>query len=320
MRASLFVHKRSPYSPRIGLWVAEGLVDFSEAWTQYLSFERSARRFPLQSWKEFLIFSRDISEEIARGIAFLRAEGMLIQYFVMQEEITILAPVERTAKIICLGRNYAQHAREMGHEVPQEPMYFMKSPSSILDPEAPIVYKQFLTRVDPEAELAVIMRRRARAVSRDQAMEYVAGFTALNDVTARDIQRADVAKAHPWFRSKSLDTFCPIGPAIITPEQCGDDIELDVICRVNGETRQKDNTRNMIFSVPQIIEAVTRFITLDVGDVIATGTPEGIAPVKPGDVIEVEVEKIGVLRNPVVSEPSGDPDPSGAESLAEEHE
>jgi 2-keto-4-pentenoate hydratase/2-oxohepta-3-ene-1,7-dioic acid hydratase in catechol pathway len=178
----------------------------------------------------------------------------------------------------------------------------MKSPSSIINPEEPIIYKDFLTRVDPEAELAVIIRCGASRVSRENAMNYVAALTALNDVTARDLQKSDMAKSHPWFRSKSIDSFCPVGPAIIMPEECGEEIALDVECRVNGETRQKDNTSNMIFSIPELIEAITKFITLDVGDIIATGTPEGISPVKPGDVIEVQVEKIGILRNPVVSE------------------
>jgi 2-keto-4-pentenoate hydratase/2-oxohepta-3-ene-1,7-dioic acid hydratase in catechol pathway len=278
------------------------LLNFSEAWTHYLSYEKSARRFPFQSWKEFLMFSGDVGEEIARGMAFLRAEGEFARHLVFAEEAKILAPVERTAKIICLGRNYALHARETGHDVPEEPMFFMKSPSSITDPEARIIYKKFLTRVDPEAEMAVILRRRAREVSAADAMEYVAGYTALNDVTARDLQKADIAKSHPWFRSKSMDTFCPIGPAMITPDECGEKVELDVVCRVNGETRQHGNTRDLIFGVPQLIEAITKFITLDVGDVISTGTPEGIAPVKPGDVIEVEVERIGVLRNPVVED------------------
>ena len=127
MRASLFVHKTSPYKPLIGLWIEEGLLNFTDAWTQYQSFEKTARRFPFQSWKEFLMFSLDARDEIGLGIEFLRSKGMLSQYLAITDDVKTLAPVDRTAKIVCLGRNYAAHARETGHEVPEEPMFFMKS-------------------------------------------------------------------------------------------------------------------------------------------------------------------------------------------------
>jgi 2-keto-4-pentenoate hydratase/2-oxohepta-3-ene-1,7-dioic acid hydratase in catechol pathway len=199
-----------------------------------------------------------------------------------------------------VGRNYLAHARETGHEAPREPILFAKSPSAVIDPEEPIIYRSYLTRVDPEAELAVIIGRRARQVMASDAARYIAGYTALNDVTARDLQKQDTGQGHPWFRSKSIDTFCPIGPVMLTADECPEPVALDVSCRVNGEVRQHANTRQFLFSIPQLIEAITRFITLEAGDVIATGTPEGIQPIFPGDVVEVEVERIGILRNPVI--------------------
>jgi len=214
----------------------------------------------------------------------------------------VLAPISRPAAIYALGRNYPAHAKESGADVPTEPIVFGKATTAVIGPEENVVYRKWLTRVDPEAELAVIIGKTGKDIPEDEALTYVAGYTCLNDVTARDLQRTDLGNAHPWLRSKGMDTFCPMGPNITLPDEIPYPLELDVEMRVNGEVRQKDNTRSMTFSVPFLVSWISRYHTLYPGDVISTGTPEGMKPVVPGDVMEVHVERIGTLRNPVVSE------------------
>jgi len=218
------------------------------------------------------------------------------------DDFTVLSPLARPRAIYALGRNYAGHAREMGAPVTQEPIIFAKAPSSVIGPNEEVIYKPWLTRVDPEAELAVVIGRRGRDIPTEDAAYYIAGYTIVNDVTARDIQTDDLANARPWFRSKSLDTFCPTGPNITLTDEISHPVELEVKMRVNGEVRQCDNTRSLIFDIPFLISWISRYCTLQPGDVISTGTPEGIRPVAPGDIMEASVERVGVLRNPVVSE------------------
>ena len=217
-------------------------------------------------------------------------------------DFTLIAPIPRPRAIYALGRNYPAHARESGAEIPREPIVFSKAPTAVVGPDEEVVYKKWLTRVDPEAELAVVIGRQGSNIPEEDAALYIAGYTCLNDVTARDIQAKDLENSHPWLRSKGIDTFCPMGPWIVLPDEITMPLELNVELRVNGEVRQKDNTRNMTFGVPHLISWISRYHTLYPGDVISTGTPEGMKPVVPGDVMEVEVEKIGVLRNEVVAE------------------
>lgn len=212
----------------------------------------------------------------------------------------VLPPIIRPSKIIALGRNYLEHAKETGYNAPKEPIFFSKAISSIIGHEDEIVYPNWLTRVDPEVELGVVIGKRAKNVSEETAIDYVLGYTIVNDVTARDMQTEDLKIANPWFRSKSFDTFCPIGPYLVLKEQIQDPHNLEIELRVNGTIRQRDNTKNLIFKIPQIISFITQHMTLEPGDIIATGTPSGIAPIRPGDVIEAEIEGIGVLRNIVV--------------------
>jgi 2-keto-4-pentenoate hydratase/2-oxohepta-3-ene-1,7-dioic acid hydratase in catechol pathway len=208
------------------------------------------------------------------------------------------APV-RPGKIVCVGLNYRAHIAESlsvspGASAPSEPLIFLKPPSALLGPERPILYPPEVTRLDPEAELAVVIGRRARRVSGDDALLHVAGISAFNDVSARNFQRRD----GQWTRAKGFDTFAPLGPWITV----GLDSErLEVVCRVNGETRQRGNTADLLFPVQLLVSFISHVMTLEPGDVIATGTPAGIAPVHVGDVVEVEVEGVGVLRNPVAA-------------------
>ena len=209
------------------------------------------------------------------------------------KEVRLLAPCEPT-KIVCLGRNYREHAAEMGHEAPREPLIFLKPPSAVIASEEAIVYPAISQRVDYEGELAVVMGRKCRHLPRhNAALGYVFGFTCLNDVTARDIQKAEGR----FTRAKGFDTFCPLGPVMATGLE---PTKLIIETYVNGEQRQQGRLREMIFSLDAIIRFVSSVMTLLPGDVIATGTPAGVGPLKIGDVVEVVIEGIGRLRNRVV--------------------
>ena len=210
------------------------------------------------------------------------------------DEQTLVLPVTPT-KLVCIGRNYAAHAAEHQAAVPDEPMLFLKPPSALIPHRAPIRIPPGIGRVDHEAELAVIIGRRARRVRREDALDYVLGYTCANDVSARDFQKKD----GQWGRAKGFDTFCPLGPVIATEL---DPSALDVRAILNGELRQNGNTRDMVFDVPFLIAFISAVMTLEPGDVILTGTPEGVSPIAPGDEIAIEVEGVGTLRNPVVAE------------------
>ena len=204
----------------------------------------------------------------------------------------LLAPAE-PGKVVCVGRNYAAHAAELGNEVPKEPLLFLKPPSSIIGPEEPIVLTAYSQRVEHEGELALIMSRRcSQLADSDDPLSYVLGYTCLNDVTARDIQKKEVQ----FTRAKSFDTFCPVGPHIETHL---DPTNVLVEMHVNGARRQSGSTSLMIYPIPFLVRFISRMMTLLPGDLIATGTPAGVGPLVAGDVAEVSVAGVGVLRNPV---------------------
>jgi 2-keto-4-pentenoate hydratase/2-oxohepta-3-ene-1,7-dioic acid hydratase in catechol pathway len=210
------------------------------------------------------------------------------------EELALLAPATPT-KIVCIGRNYPAHAAEHKAEVPTEPLIFFKPPSSVIGPGAPIVLTPQSQQVEHESEMVVVIGRRCRNVSPEEAWSYVLGVTCGDDVTARDLQRQD----NQWTRAKGFDTFCPLGPWLVAGLSEKDVADLEVTCRVNGEVRQRGNTGEMVFSPAQLIAYISAIMTLEPGDAIMTGTPAGVSPVVAGDEVEVEVESIGVLRNPV---------------------
>lgn len=208
-------------------------------------------------------------------------------------DVELLAPCIPT-KIICIGRNFPAHAQEHNAPVPTEPLIFLKPPSAVIGPEQPIILPPQSQQVEHEAELAVVIGRRCRHVPEETALEIVLGYTCGNDVTARDLQRTD----GQWSRAKGFDTFCPLGPWIIAPF---DPTDVAITCRVNGRMRQFGLTRDMVFPIPRLIATISAVMTLEPGDVILTGTPSGVGPLQPGDICEVEVEGIGVLRNPVAA-------------------
>ncbi len=216
--------------------------------------------------------------------------------------LSLLAPIRNPSKIIAAGVNYLDHCREAGIKPPEEPVLFAKFPSSVAGPEEAISWDPALTgKVDYEAELAVVVGRRARHVPPAAALDIIFGYTCANDVTARDLQARD----GQWVRGKSLDTFCPLGPEIVTKDEVPNPERLGIVCRVNGEPMQSSSTAEMIFDIPALIGFITRAFTLLPGDLILTGTPHGVGafrqpPVllRDGDIVEVEVEGVGLLRNP----------------------
>jgi 2-keto-4-pentenoate hydratase/2-oxohepta-3-ene-1,7-dioic acid hydratase in catechol pathway len=208
----------------------------------------------------------------------------------------LLAPV-RPSKIVCIGRNYREHAAELGHEVPLEPLMFLKPPSSLLAPGGRILRPKISGRVDHEGELGVVMGKTCRHLRTDEDVRpYILGYTCINDVTARDLQSKD----GQWTRGKGFDTFCPVGPLVAS------DLDpwagVGVEARVNGETRQKATTLELIFALDVVIRHIAQVMTLLPGDLIATGTPSGVGPLAAGDVVEVLVEGVGTLCNPVADE------------------
>ncbi len=207
-------------------------------------------------------------------------------------EVRLLAPVTPT-KIVAVGRNYSEHAKEMGRELPAEPLLFLKPLSAVIGPGERIIYPPQTSRLDYEGELAVVIGRVARKVSREKARDYVLGFSCMNDVTARDLQSRDVQ----FTRAKGFDTFAPFGPAIATGI---DPSNLELITRLNGEVRQHGRTSEMIFDCDYLVSYISHIMTLMPGDVISTGTPSGVGPMKVGDVVEVEIEQIGCLRSSVI--------------------
>jgi 2-keto-4-pentenoate hydratase/2-oxohepta-3-ene-1,7-dioic acid hydratase in catechol pathway len=199
-------------------------------------------------------------------------------------------------KIICVGRNYAEHAREHDEEIPDVPLLFFKPPSSVVGPGQPVLLPPQSQRVEHEGELAVVIGKRGRWIAAEQAENHLLGYTIANDITARDLQRRD----GQWTRAKGFDTFCPLGPWIETDLEIADVL---ITCRVNGEMRQMASTREMVFTIPQLIAFVSSVMTLDPGDVLLTGTPAGVGLLVEGDSVEVDIEGIGVLANPVKRDP-----------------
>lgn len=216
-------------------------------------------------------------------------------------EANLLAPVVRPGKIVAVGLNYIDHAAEAGRALPTEPIVFAKFPSSIVGPGAEITWNRALTdAVDFEAELAVVIGRTARRVSREDALQHVAFYTCLNDISARDLQ----AKDGQWVRAKSLDTFCPIGPWLVSPDELPNPGDLRISCAVSGERFQDASTADLLFDVPELIHRLSHSFTLEPGDIIATGTPPGVGwfrdpkrPLHDGDHIVVAIEGIGELEN-----------------------
>ncbi|HEV8357434.1 MAG TPA: fumarylacetoacetate hydrolase family protein [Gemmatimonadales bacterium] len=200
--------------------------------------------------------------------------------------------IQKPSKIVCVGRNYVDHAKEMGNEVPKAPLLFLKAPSAMIGPGEAIVLPRASVQVEYEAEIGVVIGRRLRHATAAEAEQGIGGFVCLNDVTARDLQRSD----GQWTRAKGFDTFCPVGPRVVEGLEWR---KLEVIGRVNGQERQRGRSSEMVFPIPTVLSYISGVMTLEPGDLVATGTPAGVGPLAAGDVVEVEIPGVGILSNPV---------------------
>ena len=251
--------------------------------------------------------SRETYESIARDSNLL-GEAVAKGWLIKRSEAYWLAPVPRPGKLVCIGLNYRDHAAESNMPIPERPVVFSKFATAVIGPGEPVVLPPTSMQVDYEAELAVVIGRRAKNVSASRALDYVLGYTAFNDVSARDFQFAD----GQWQRGKSCDTFAPMGPKIVTSDAVPNPHKLAIKLTLNGQVMQDSNTDQLIFGVPELIEFLSQTITLEPGDVIATGTPPGVGfarkpPVflHPGDEMEVDIEGVGKLNTPVIAAQEG---------------
>jgi 2-keto-4-pentenoate hydratase/2-oxohepta-3-ene-1,7-dioic acid hydratase in catechol pathway len=241
---------------------------------------------------------------LTEGRKLIRA-GKARDLAVPTAKARFLAPIPRPRKnIFCMGRNYAEHAKESGSEVPTVPVFFTKPPTCVVGQDAPVIHHAATKALDYEVELAAVIGKRGRNIPVERALDHVFGYTIMNDVTGRDLQRTHLQ----WFKGKSLDTFAPMGPVIVHKSLIPDPQNVRLRLRVNGEQRQNASTSDMVFGVAQLISSLSAGMTLEPGDILATGTPEGVAMgrtpppwLQPGDVVEAEIEGIGVLRNKVVA-------------------
>jgi len=297
MRA--FSYFTSKGEPRIGLEIDNKRYNFTYIWQMFKEIKNSPKTPDyhfLQIMIEMGNFSSNVIEEVLTEIKQFRS----LDDLVIKETVRFDVPISRPSKIICLGRNYVAHAEEWKSKVPERPMFFSKLPSSLLPHEGHIRIPDNIGRVDHEIELAVIIGQRASKVTEKDAMDYVAGYTIANDVTARAQQGEAIKKGHPWTLSKGMNTFCPMGPYLIPADTVDDPHDLPLELTVNGVVKQKANTKDMVFDIPTLVAYISKQITLEVGDIICTGTPEGTLPIEPGDTIEAKIADFGVLRNDVI--------------------
>ena len=286
--------------PSIGIELESGILDIPDAASHFgRKYHVHGHSFPttmmdLLQWESGIDVVRQIVERYKKTPA---GERLMTRPL---DSVKLEAPISRPRKIVALGKNYLDHIVETGSDIPERPVVFAKFPSSVIGPDEPIQIPNVSSQIDWEVELGVVIGKLCRNVSEKKALEYVAGYTIVNDVSARDIQMGD----GQWVRGKSIDGFCPMGPCIVTLDELGAASKLKMHTKVNGEIKQASNTSEMVFKVPNIVSYLSKSFTLEPGDVIASGTPSGVGFVreppeflKGGDKIELYIEKIGYLRN-----------------------
>lgn len=297
-------------SPRLGAIIDEKAIDLSQAYLAFQQKQGKMSSFPSGYPIDMLTYlqsgdkAQQAVQEVVNWVSSSYASLSNQQFVYPISKIQIDPPIRSPSKIICIGLNYADHCREQKFDIPESLILFAKFPSAVIGPGDSITWSgEVSQQVDYEAELAVVIGRKARNVPEDKIYKHIGGYTIVNDVSARDVQFAD----KQWVRGKSFDTFCPLGPYLVTPNDVGNPHHLAIRCWVNGELRQDSNTDQMIFKIPEAIAFINRTCTLLPGDIICTGTPDGVGvfrkpPVflKPGDVVEIEIEKLGRLRNPIM--------------------
>jgi 2-keto-4-pentenoate hydratase/2-oxohepta-3-ene-1,7-dioic acid hydratase in catechol pathway len=289
--------------PSIGVELEEGVLDIPEAASRFGRMHHvHGKMFP-STMMDLLHWPAGV--EVVRQILdrFNEAADEEKPLLYNLSSVRFLAPIHRPGKIVALGLNYRDHIEETGREDTGFPVVFAKFPSSVIGPDDDIVIPKVSKKIDWEVELGIVVGRTCRDVSEEDAIDYLAGYTIVHDVSARDLQRED----GQWIRAKSIDTFCPMGPCIMTADELGDASELKMYTKVNGVIKQESNTSNLMYSVPQIVSSLSKSFSLEPGDVIATGTPSGVGYardppeyLKSGDEVELFIEGIGYLRNKVV--------------------
>jgi 5-oxopent-3-ene-1,2,5-tricarboxylate decarboxylase/2-hydroxyhepta-2,4-diene-1,7-dioate isomerase len=230
----------------------------------------------------------------------LQEDGKATGLLVREDEVVFEPPVGRCSKLVCVALNYHAHAVEGDFQVPVEPVIFFKPSTTLVGHDQPVICPPRASRLDYEVELGVVIGKSVTDLPAERWQEAVAGYTILNDVTARDLQLRAMEANAPWDRSKGFDTFAPLGPYLVTPDEVGDPHELDLEVRIGDRVLQSSNTRHMIFRIPELLEDISAGITLERGDVIGTGTPDGIGPAEHGEVMEATISALGTLRSPVV--------------------
>ena len=309
----LVTYRKGSARPRVGALVEDAVLDLGGLAAELARERGTVRRgrsFPktmlelIQGGTDALAAARDA---LGHGEAVIKREGVGAlaerRLGAPAAKVRLEAPIPRPARnVFCLGRNYKEHAAERGAEAPPHPVYFTKAPETVVAPGAKVVHHAATTELDYEVELAVVIGTAGRDIPREGALAHVFGYTIVNDVTARDLQK----RHGQWFKGKSMDTFCPMGPVLVTADEIPDPQTLSVAMRINGETRQSSHTSKMIFPVDECIAVLSLGFTVLPGDVIATGTPEGVGAalgkfLKAGDRMEAEVERIGVLANRIAA-------------------
>jgi len=297
---------RSGKNVSIGAVVDEDVLDLNAAFKAHLggSFKR-ANVTPLDMLGFLDIGPKGLAEA-TKSVKFAESS----KYLTSLKKVKLLSPIPKPRKnIVCLGLNYAEHVKEgsksgAAPNLPPVPIYFTKPPTAVTGPYDNIVYPKVTEKLDYEAELAFVIGKKGKNIPEEKVYDHIAGYMAFDDVSARDLQ----SKHQQWYRGKSIDTFAPMGPWIVTKDEVGDPQNLDLWCKVNGVERQHTNTSDMIFNLKKIVAVLSAGITLEVGDIFATGTPSGVGAahplglLKPGDVVEVGIEKIGSIKNKVVAE------------------
>lgn len=303
-RAFAFLDQKQ--QPQIGVEWSESpgtapalRYNFTRAWELFKQIKLNNKAPDLhflQVMVELDLFHAESFDEVFTTLKQFRP----LQDLILKNEPKFQPPIARPQKILCIGRNYRGHASELKNPLPAEPIFFGKSPSALIAHQEPVRLPREAGRIDHEAELAVVIGKGGAHIPPSEALEHVAAYTILNDVTARELQKKDAAAGLPWFRAKNFDTFCPTGPYLLPRGVVPDPQALEVRLTLNGEIKQQGSTADMVFPVAELISYLSRFCTLQPGDVIATGTPEGVGPLQPGDVMVTAIAGFGELVNPIV--------------------
>ena len=296
----LFSYTKEGYAS-VGIEFDDGRIDFNKAVRQWnrTSKKKIPEPLTLQSILEHGYYKKYFLEKL---VDFVQ-KNKRVEKCSVEPRFKFDVPIQNPQKILCLGLNYAKHAKEFGVKKPKLPLIFSKLASSLQSHGKPVIIPAFEKgRVDFEIELAIVIGKKGKNIPQKQAQNYIAGYTILNDMTARTRQKNDMKSGKPWIIFKSYDTFTPLGPYVTPGEYIPDPHNLELLLTVNGKTKQHSNTSDMIMKIRPTLEYVSQFFTLYPGDIIATGTPEGIAGVNDGDVMEATIEHIGTLKNKVVKE------------------